>query len=597
MKYFKKLLFLLPENSHKKITLLLLLIIILSLLEIAGVASILPFMTVLATPKTVETNFILNKVYNFMGNFGIKTVDEFIFILGIFFLIVFVASILLKIVVIYVQQRFIMKCEYDISKRIFDTYLQQSYSWFLNRNSSDLGKNILSEVSKLISTVIMPMINLAASSFLAIAMITLLFFIDIKITIFIGSVFAFTYAFIYLCSKNYISRLGDDRLKANQERFTSINEAFGAIKEVKLAGLEKIYLKRFSNSAYSYAHHESTATLIAQLPRYILEIFVFCGILIIIFYLMKQNNSLVDILPVSAVYLLAGYRLMPSFQSIYQAISQLRYAGSTLDVLYNEIKNFQNTIIKRGSNSLPFIKSLSLNKIFYTYPNQSRVALKNITLNIKARTTVGFVGLTGSGKTTIVDLILGLLEPQKGTVEVDGHVINRSNIKDWQGTIGYVPQSIYLSDDSIAANIAFGVEKKNIDLIKVEQVSKIANLHNFVINSLSNQYWTTIGERGVRLSGGQKQRIGIARALYHNPSLLILDEATSALDNITENIVMEAINNVGNNITVIIIAHRLSTVKNCDNIFMIENGELKNQGNYQELAKNDLTFQTMKNNL
>jgi ABC-type multidrug transport system fused ATPase/permease subunit len=182
-------------------------------------------------------------------------------------------------------------------------------------------------------------------------------------------------------------------------------------------------------------------------------------------------------------------------------------------------------------------------------------------------------------------------------VEVDGHVINRSNIKDWQGTIGYVPQSIYLSDDSIAANIAFGVGKKNIDLIKVEQVSKIANLHNFVINSLSNQYWTTIGERGVRLSGGQKQRIGIARALYHNPSLLILDEATSALDNITENIVMEAINNISNNITIIIIAHRLSTVKNCDNIFMIENGELKKQGNYQELTKNDLTFQTMKNNL
>jgi ABC-type multidrug transport system fused ATPase/permease subunit len=268
-----------------------------------------------------------------------------------------------------------------------------------------------------------------------------------------------------------------------------------------------------------------------------------------------------------------------------------------VDVLYDEMKSLQNLATSKGKNSLQFNISLSLTKIHYTYPNESKAVLKDITLNIKAKTTVGFVGPTGSGKTTLIDLILGLLEAQSGSIEVDGQIINRNNIRDWQSGVGYVPQNIYLSDDSIAANIAFGVEKKNIDLVKVEHVAKIANLHNFVINSLPNQYWTTIGERGVRMSGGQRQRIGIARALYHNPSLLILDEATSALDNITERIVMEAISNIPNNITTVIIAHRLNTVKNCDNIFMIENGELKAQGNYQELIKNNLTFQTMKDNL
>jgi ABC-type multidrug transport system fused ATPase/permease subunit len=206
---------------------------------------------------------------------------------------------------------------------------------------------------------------------------------------------------------------------------------------------------------------------------------------------------------------------------------------------------------------------------------------------IKANSTVGFIGITGSGKTTLIDLILGLLQAQSGSIEVDGIIINQNNIKHWQNLIGYVPQNIYLSDDSVAANIAFGVENKSIDFGQVEYVAKLANVHKFVIDNLKNQYNTNIGERGVRLSGGERQRIGIARALYHNPSLLILDEATSALDNTTEKIVMDTINNISKNITVIIIAHRLGTVKNCDNLFILENGALKAQGKYKDLIKNN----------
>ena len=228
-------------------------------------------------------------------------------------------------------------------------------------------------------------------------------------------------------------------------------------------------------------------------------------------------------------------------------------------------------------------KSIILKNVHYSYPNTSRTALKNINLTIPVRSKVGFVGATGSGKTTIVDIILGLLEPQSGTLEVDENIITKHNSRSWRRSIGYVPQEIFLADSTVAANIAFGVEARDINQKAVEKASKIANLHNFVTNELTKGYDTIIGENGVRLSGGQRQRIGIARALYHDPQVLILDEATSALDNQTEQVVMEAVNKLRKDITIILIAHRLTTLKNCDNIFKIQKGQLVNQGKFEEL--------------
>ena len=241
-------------------------------------------------------------------------------------------------------------------------------------------------------------------------------------------------------------------------------------------------------------------------------------------------------------------------------------------------------------------ESITLKNIHYNYPNTSRTALKDISLSVPAKSSIGLVGATGSGKTTTVDIILGLLEAQKGTLEIDDKIITKQNTRSWQRCIGYVPQYIYLSDNTVAANIAFGVDRKNIVQSKVEQASKIANLHGFIVDELPEQYETTIGERGVRLSGGQRQRIGIARALYHNPKVLILDEATSALDNQTEKVVMDAVNNLNKDITTIIIAHRLSTVKKCDQIYLLKNGQLENQGTFEELIKVNKNFRANANN-
>jgi ABC-type multidrug transport system fused ATPase/permease subunit len=319
--------------------------------------------------------------------------------------------------------------------------------------------------------------------------------------------------------------------------------------------------------------------------------------LLIILYFMNQNSSFSSAIPIISLYALAGYRLMPSLQGIYTSVSQLRFSAAALDALLVDLTNIQPDAYSSDKNSdkktLPFMQDITLNKVTYHYPNTEDPAIKNINLTIPTNSTVGFVGSTGGGKTTTVDLILGLLKPQQGTLEIDGQVVNEKNCKAWQSSIGYVPQHIYLADDSVMANIAFGIAPEDIDQAAVERAAKIADLHDFVIKKLPNQYKTKVGERGVRLSGGQRQRIGIARALYLNPQVLVLDEATSALDNITEQAVMEAVHNLGQKITIIIIAHRLSTVKECDTIFFLEDGELTGQGSFNELIQSNERFMAM----
>ena len=298
----------------------------------------------------------------------------------------------------------------------------------------------------------------------------------------------------------------------------------------------------------------------------------------------KQSTSFTNILPIMSLYVFAAYRLMPALQQIYVSFSKLTFVGPSLEKVFEDIQNIKKPKLIKNHNSITFNNNITLKNINYNYPNSSRIALNNINLSIPSKTIVGFIGQTGSGKTTAIDIILGLLETQKGTLEVDGKIISKENVRSWQSIIGYVPQHIYLSDDTVAGNIAFGKDPKDISFSAVEKASKIANIHDFVINELPKKYNTSVGERGVRLSGGQIQRIGIARALYHNPKVLIFDEATSALDNQTEKIVMEAVSKLGNDKTIIIVAHRLNSVKNCDIIFKLEKGKLVAEGKFDQLV-------------
>lgn len=587
MQILKKLLFLLTIHERKNVIFLMGMVLVLAMLEMIGVVSILPFMAVLMSPELIDTNIVLNAAFNNSSLFGVETKNEFLFLLGIVVFLILITTLTFKFLTYYVQLRFTTSLNYKIAKRFVEGYLHQPYSWFLNRHSADLGKNILSEVSFVISQGMNPMINFIKQSVVCLAIVIMLFFVDPILILIVSLTFGSAYGIIYLIIKKFMSNIGQSRLNANKWMFTSISDAFGAIKEIKVSGQEQTYINRFSEPAKILAKVSALAGVISNLPRFVLEAITFGGMLLIVLYLMSDKGNFITALPIISLYAYAAYRLIPTVQQIYTSLLTLRFVGPALDALHKDLKSLKQLDFKQSDNILSLQKSITLKNINFNYPNSSRTALKNIHFSINAKTSFGIIGATGSGKTTVVDIILGLLEAQQGMLEVDGKEINKFNSKDWQRSIGYVPQHIFLSDDSVAANIAFGTQNEKIDYKAVERAAKTASLHEFVSSELPQKYQTAIGERGVRLSGGQRQRIGIARALYNNPKVLILDEATSALDNNTEKQVMNEIKKLEKDITLVMIAHRLSTVKTCDSIILLEKGEIKAQGTFEELAESN----------
>lgn len=592
MNTLKKLFYLLSGNERKKIGLLLLMILLMAFLDMIGVASIMPFIAVLSNPDVVETNSLMNTMFKASAFFGVETKKQFLFSLGILIFILLVTSLTFKAITTYAQLRFTQMREYSIGKRLIEGYLNQPYSWFLDRNSAELGKSILSEVTSVVANGIKPMMTLISQTMIVFSLLILLIFIDPILAFSTIITISVAYLILYSFVRKYLKQIGLESVKADKLRFTYLNEAFGASKEIKLAGLEQFYIDRFSKPAQSFAKIKSLAQIISQIPRFALEAIAFGGMLLVTLYLMKNIGTFEKILSVIAVYAFAGYRLMPALQQIYNSVTLLRFVGPALNNVYNDIKNLEKEIDIKPINKINFRNKINLNNINYSYPNMSQNVLKDITLEITANKKIGIIGSTGSGKTTLVDIILGLLNAQEGSLKVDDKIIDNDNRRSWQKSIGYVPQKIYLADDTIAANIAFGTDVSKISTERVIRAAKIANLHDFINGDLPLKYNTIVGERGVRLSGGQCQRIGIARALYNNSKVLILDEATSALDIKTEKNVMKALQNMEKEITIIMIAHRLSTIKDCDKIFYLENGIIRAQGTYDFLMENNNEFKS-----
>jgi ATP-binding cassette, subfamily B, bacterial PglK len=592
MTSIRKLLDLLTREERKRAMALVAMILVMAILDAIGVASIMPFVTLLANPEVIESNALLQRLY---AAFGYTDPQRFLFALGVVMLAILLLSIVFKSIVTHAQLRFIYVREHSIGRRLVEGYLHQPYAWFLNRNSADLGKVILSEVAQVINNAMMPIMLVITQGTLAFALLVLLVVVNPLVAIVVGAVLGFTYVLIYGTLRRYLTRLGAERLKANEDRFVVLGEAFGGVKEVKVMGLEDAYVKRFDRPARLFATDQAMSLSVSQLPRFALEGIAFGGMMVVVLSLMQREGALQAALPILALYGFAGYRLLPALQQVYGAFTQLRFAGPALDALHADVSALASLppTPRDGSEAPIARKSITLRGVTYTYPKAPQAALQDIDIEIPAGSKIGFVGATGGGKTTVVDVILGLLQPEHGTLVVDDMPITAMNRRGWQRSIGYVPQHIFLADASVTSNIAFGVPAEQVDQAAVERAARIANLHDFVVGQMPQGYATVVGERGVRLSGGQRQRIGMARALYHNPRVLVLDEATSALDNLTEQAVMEAVNNLSAEMTVIIIAHRLSTVRQCDRIYLMRQGRIVGSGTYDELAQDNETFRAM----
>lgn len=587
----------LDRRERRRALVLLALSLIVGFFESTRVASIAPFIAVLADPDIVQTNQYLSAVYDWLG---FRSANAFMFLLGLAIVVVTVVSLGLSALSTWATARFALRASYSLAMRLFEGYLYRPYDWFLKRHSAHLGTAVLSEVGQVIGGALMPAMQVVTQGALAVSLVILLLLVDPLLAVIVTSLLAGAYLLVLSVASQYLLRIGEDRRLANLELYQVSAEAFGAAKDVKAMGLEQAFVERFAPPGRRFVRAGIAGAVIGAMPQYALQAIALAVILVIVWYQVIVHDNPAQAIPVIALYALAGSRLMPALQAVYRAISALRFAKPALDAVHKDLVELPAD----GTGPDPSVpvplglrQRLELRDIGFTYAGATAPSLAGVSLTIPSRSTIGVVGSTGAGKTTLVDVILGLLEPQSGEIRVDGTTVTSANRRAWQRSVGYVPQHIFLADDTVAGNIAFGVAPEAIDMGAVERAAQIADLHEFVTGELADGYATSVGERGVRLSGGQRQRIGIARALYRDPDLLILDEGTSALDNVTERAVMDAVRNLAHRKTIILIAHRLTTVRSCDIIVVLDHGRLVSIGRYEDLIERDARFREMASDL
>jgi ATP-binding cassette, subfamily B, bacterial PglK len=592
----KKAWALLSAREKRNAWVVLSIMVVSALSSATMVGSIMPFLAVLADTSHIETTPALAWAYSY---FGFDSVYYFLVALGVASFVMIVLASLIQIIKTWAVARYSMMRAHVISYRLLSCYLSQPYTFFLNRHSGDMGPRVLVEVAQAVSRFLRPVADLVAASLTTVAIVGLLLWVNTLIALAAFALLGGTYIMIYLFTRRLLNRFGWVRVNSNRLRHRFANEALTGIKDIKLVGRERAYLDRFEIPSSRMAGNEVRIDVLSQVPQLALQALALGGVILLCVFLIDQEAlsseaGIGALLPILGVFAFAGQRLLPEFSKLYGALAQMQVGAASVDVVYDDL-----IVRGREGGQLPSTPpaalglraTLVLDGVCYTYPSSERGGLRDISLSIRAGERIGVVGTTGAGKTTLADIILGLLEPGQGRLVVDQIPIGLENHRAWMQSVGYVPQDIFLTDAPVAENIALGVAAAEIDTDRLHHAAQAARIDQFITDELPEGYQTHVGERGVRLSGGQRQRIGIARALYHDADLIIFDEATSALDNLTEKDVMEAIDALPGDKTVLMIAHRLSTVKHCDRIIVLDRGELVGCDNWDALMAGNDVFQ------
>ena len=565
---FKKINFLITRKQRVGFGILTVLLLIGMVLEVFGLGVLVPAITVILNPDVINDNHIVRSFSEFLG---IVSHIELVFSFLLIVLSIYLFKTIFLVFLTFKQNRFLNNIGAYLGDSLFKKYLKAPYNFHLNRNSTSLIKNLQIEVMNF-EVYCLAFVSILIEGGLVFSVIVTMIYLEPVGAIAVGLFFGILSFIFYITFKAKLKKWGLYRVKLDEQISKTIIESLSVIKDLKVLGREDLFLNLYSSYNYNRARISSNFSTISQLPRFYLELVSVIGLAAFIFLMLFKGENTNSLITILGVFVAATFRVIPSLNRILGALQNLKYYNKSIDLLFKEMQ-IEVELTENRTLNFDFKKEIVFENVSFKYQSDSDFIFKSLNLKIQKGETIGLIGSSGSGKSTFVDILIGLLSPTSGDIVVDGKGINKYT-SSWQKKIGYISQDIHLIDDSIIKNIALGVEEHKINLDSVNKALNSAQLQSF-IKSLSNGINTHVGDKGVQISGGQKQRIGLARALYNNPEILILDEATSSLDDKTENEVMKAIELLSDDKTVIIIAHRLSTLGFCKKIFELKNSRFK----------------------
>jgi ABC-type multidrug transport system fused ATPase/permease subunit len=580
---WRRLLSIFTARERLQIYLLLANATLMGLIDVAGIASVMPFIAVLLNDGIIESNPYLNAVYVY---FGFASHIHFEVALGAFSLATLIVSNAFSAFEMWFMYRFCFLRTHSLCIRLLTTYLHQPYLAFLQRNRAELHKIIVSDVDRVVVGTLMAGIGLFADVVSALFIIALLFFVDFAVTA--ATLFALgaSYLAVHLTIRKRVTQLGEEFVTLDTAIVARTQEALENMKEIKVSGREHEFVARLAGPRHRFALNAIRHNTLDLVPSRVIEVVAFGAIIMVALYYLLGNDTSSNVLPVIALFAFAAYRLVPTLKEIFDGIDTIRYNAPALELIS---KDFDRTGAEPRARSVrrdskPLRQGIEIENVSFAYPGVNASVVQGLTIGIPAGQLTCIMGPTGAGKSTALDLVLGLLRPDAGRILVDGATLDASAADEWRASIGYVPQAVSLIDDTVASNIAFGMQAEDIDLKRVDEAARRAQIHDFIVTGLPKAYETVLGEKGLRLSSGQRQRIGLARALYADPPVLVLDETTNALDAQTERQIIDSLLALEPARTIVFVSHKASVARRAAGIVIVKEGAAVAAGPYRELA-------------